>query len=475
VGADGHPFGPFAWTPLRRSLDEDARRQLAREVRELLRFQRTLRRWRTARRAPDATPFVSLYANGRLCGCYGDGEGGPGERLTRAFLRAAHDGRFAPITPAEREVLAAQISYPLRPRLLNPETAAEQIEVGTHGVALVHARGSGAIVLPQVARDERLGPRELVAALLRKAGVGEAALEDRGLYAFESDDVVVRLGDRPAGSRGVEASAAWLASLVDADGAIAFAVDPRARRRLPSGEMHHGRAASVLQALAAHGKRPALVFRARRRLEADLRAALSGAPVPGWPADADLVAGTLSLAVLAGVPVVDDLLALVARGHAPRSPWHAAQVVAALGPRAPDALWATCVADLDRHPFAPWTLLAAEARGDRLVRTRVARAVASALRTHAPHRGGASTTPVPETALTGLAVEALARRTEPWARAAVARGRQFLASMQLLGSRIPASLDPTLAHGAFSASPSSDFLRGDVTAHALLGILAGGT
>jgi hypothetical protein len=80
-------------------------------------------------------------------------------------------------------------------------------------------------------------------------------------------------------------------------------------------------------------------------------------------------------------------------------------------------------------------------------------------------------TRVPETAVTGLAVEALAHRSEPWARAAVARGRGFLERMQLIGSRISAAMDPTLAHGAFSASPCADFLRCDITAHALLALL----
>jgi hypothetical protein len=235
--------------------------------------------------------------------------------------------------------------------------------------------------------------------------------------------------------------------------------------------MHHGRVASVVQALALHGKHRALVLRARRRLERDIRAALNGSPVEGWPADPELVAGTLGVAILAGAPLVRELAEFVETRHVPRSAWHAAQVVAALGPRAPDALWATCVADLDRHPFAPWTIIAADARGDRAVCARASRAAASALRTHPPHRGGASMTPVPETAVTGLAVEALARRTEPWARAAVARGREFLARMQLVGPRISAAMDPGLAHGAFSASPCADFLRCDITAHALLALI----
>jgi hypothetical protein len=232
-------------------------------MRDLLRFQCTLDRWRCPARAPDATPFVSLYANGRLCGCHGDGEGSPGERLARAFLRAANDGRFDPISSEERTALAAQVSYARRPRLLNPETAADEIEVGTHGVALVGERGQAAMILPHVARDEGLGPRELIDALLRKARAGVDALAERGIYAFETEDVVVRRVDARSRSVGAHAAASWLASLVDAEGNVTFAVDGRARRRVPLGEMHHGRSASVVQALAAHGTRAAVVARAR--------------------------------------------------------------------------------------------------------------------------------------------------------------------------------------------------------------------
>jgi AMMECR1 domain-containing protein len=477
VRPERHPFPAFAWKCLRRPLGEEVRGELTRTVRGLLRFQRTLEPWPVVRRGPDATTFVSLYANGRLCGCYGCDEGEPPERLIRAFLRAAHDGRFATISPGERRALVAQVSYPRCPRLLNPETAPDEIGIGTHGLALVRDRAPGAIVLPHVARDERLGPRELLAALLRKAGVGDEALREGALYAFETEDVVVRgAGDAPRPhSSAIDAAATWLASISHADGAVTFAVDSRARRLIPLGEMHHGRAAVVVQALAAHGKRPALVARAQKRLERDIRAGLKGASVPGWPVAPGLVAGTIALSVLAGASLADDLLAFIHAQHEPLVPWHAAQAVAALGSRAPDDLWALCVADLDRHPFAPWTLIAADARGDRPVRTRVARAVAEGLRADGPHRGGASVTALPETALTAIAVEALARHPAPWARAAMARGREFLGRMQLVGPRITAALDPELAYGAFSASPAVDFLRCDVTAHALLAMMTSRT
>ncbi len=106
-----------------------------------------------------------------------------------------------------------------------------------------------------------------------------------------------------------------------------------------------------------------------------------------------------------------------------------------------------------------------------MARARAARGVADALRVGPPHRGGASVSAIPETALTAIAVEALALHPAPWARAALARGREFLGRMQLAGGRIPGALDPELARGAFVASPVVDLLRGDVTGHALLATL----
>jgi AMMECR1 domain-containing protein len=475
VGSEWHPFPSFPWKSLQRPIGAAERVALARGLLALLRFQTDLRRWRPIHRAPDAAPFVSLYANGRLSGCQGSDEGPPPDRVARAFMKALHDGRFPPIMPAERATVAAQISYTLRPRLLNPEVAAEEIEIGTHGVAFVRDRHPSVMILPHVARDERIEARELLAALLRKARVPDGAWGDGALYAFEADHVVVHpVGSRRrSGSAGVEAAAAWLASLVGIDGAITFAVDPRTRRRVALGEMHHGRAAVVVQALAAHGGRRALVARARRRLERDIRRGLAGGAVDGWPENPELVAGTLALATLAGVPLHGELLAYVRAGHAPKGAWHGAQVVAALGAEAPPELWSACVADLERRPFAPWTLLAADALSDRAVRSRAARGVADAIRKDAPYRGGASVTPMPETALTALAVESLARHEAPWTRAAVARGRAFLIAMQLLERRVTAGLDPS-SYGAFSASPSTDLLRCDISAHALLAIIAPG-
>ena len=128
VASDGHPFPPFAWHTLDRPLAAVERSELARSLRDLLRFQRDLTPFGLARlttRAPKATAFVSVYSEGRLRGCYGSHEGGPAERVARAFLRAAHDTRFGGVAANERDALVAQFSYVGRPRLLNPETAVD--------------------------------------------------------------------------------------------------------------------------------------------------------------------------------------------------------------------------------------------------------------------------------------------------------------------------------------------------------------
>jgi AMMECR1 domain-containing protein len=452
-------------------LREAERAEITRAVRSMLRFQRDLTSLRPARAAPDATPFVALYANGRLCGCYGSDESCPAERLARAFLRAAHDPRFGGISAAERGALVAQVSYVHRTHLLNPETAADDIEVGIHGVALVREGSRSALLLPHVARDQRAGPLDFLRAVARKAGLPQDGWRDGTLYRFETQDCVVRARELRAGrtsARGRAAAGGWLASMVDAEGAVTFAIDPRARRRVAVGEMHHARAAELVRALAAHGGHPGVTARARQRLERDIRAAMEGREVAGWPDDPEKVVATMALAVRAGVPLQREILAFLAARGVPRTPWHAAQVVAALGPLAPPAAWETCISDLDRHAFAPWTLIGAIARGDDRIRARAARAVAGCIREDPPHRGGASITLVPETALTGVAAEGLAQCPTATARAATARARDFLARAQLLGERIYAALDPSLAHGAFAASPVSDVLRCDVTAHALL-------
>ena len=100
---------------------------------------------------------------------------------------------------------------------------------------------------------------------------------------------------------------------------------------------------------------------------------------------------------------------------------------------------------------------------------RCERTLVNALRTTAPHHGGAGVTGVPEHALTAVSIEALAGLGSKAARDAVARGRAFLRRWQL-GRNLSASLDPNACRGAFPVSPVVSLLRCDVSGHAVLAL-----
>jgi AMMECR1 domain-containing protein len=471
------------WRSLRAPLAEAERRAVVRYTARLLRWARTLRRWPAANGAeaaalPDATPFVSLYAGGRLVGCYGHRADAPAARLARAFLAAAHDGRFAARAPSRSPTLMAQVAYLRRLRPVPASALAARLEPGTSGVAVVAADGRATLLLPQVAREAGLDGAALVERLAHKAGLARGAAGDHRWFTFEAEEIVVGPFDRARHGQddAVDRAAGWLAGLVDARGGALFAVDARAGTRAKSGPLHHGRTAVLVRALAAHGGHAQVVARAHRRLLRDIRRALAGAAVEGWPAEPDRVAGTLALALLAGLPLRAELDAwLAAHPEVAASPWHAAQCVTALGPAAPAPLWRACLVDLAARPWAPWTAMAARARADGPALARCVPALVESVRASAPHRGGAAVTAIPETALTAVTVEALHGLDEEAARAARRRARRFLARWQITAARPSDTVPPRLTVGAFPASPVSSYLRADITAHALLALLPAAT
>jgi hypothetical protein len=470
AGAKTRALTPQPSVPITRALTSAQRDRVERHVRALLGWQQTLQRWPALPGAPDATPFVSIYADGVLRGCFGSDEGRPGERLARAFLRALEDSRYGLVRSEERGRLAVVVSYVRSTSAIDAERVEEQVEVGNDGIAVLTEGKPPVLLLPHVARDLRVGPRELLARLGRKAGLAD--WKACTLFALRTEDIVVRPGARKAPRverDSLAMAASWLARLVGRDGAVVFAVDARKRQWLSTGRMHHGRAAVAVRALNEHGHHPRVTRRAREWLRREIKKGLLGHPVDGWPAEPAMIAGTLALAHLAGVEVRREL-AEAARGAAlVASPWHAAQVVAALGRDAPKSLWRACVDDLAVRSWAPWTVLAARARGDAEVAYQAARSLCASIRSATPHAGGCGMTQVPETALTALVAEALDGLHDAHARDAVERARRFLRAAQLVPESIPAPLDPDLAYGAFPASPVVvDYLRCDVAGHALL-------
>ncbi|HEY1956069.1 MAG TPA: AMMECR1 domain-containing protein [Polyangiaceae bacterium] len=439
---------------LGRALRPVERASLERALRRLLAWQRTLRGFPPLARAPDATPYVSLYVRGRLRGCWGSHEGPPEERLERAFLLALADGRYGSIAPDERRDLAADVAYVTRARPVRADEAAMAMEPGVHGVAVVH-EGVATVLLPSVAREHGHDANRVLDVLAKKAG---RARSDEGLVWLLDVEEVSSRGARA--SSPTVAAKRWLESLVAKSGEVAFEMTPTGDL-VASGTMRHGRAAVAVEALGALGS--ASARRARAWLARSIAHGLEGHEL-GWPDRPDMILGTLALAARAGVQVPLESFA-ASIDVAACSPWHAAQAAAVLGARTTPQLWDACVRSLETRPFSPYALIAARARGDGEISSRTTRAIVDAIRGEPPFLGGAAITPVPETALTSVAIEALAPLATAEARRAVRAARAFVLARQLLD--IGASMHPRCL-GAFSASPIASALRCDVTAHAVL-------
>jgi AMMECR1 domain-containing protein len=461
----------FPLRPLSEPVAELAAQQLGGALRGLLRWQRTLEDWPRVEAAPDATPIVSLYCRGALVGCMGVAEGSPRERVLRAFLLALADSRFGGIDTTQREHLVVQVSYPIEPTPLVLDRANDEITLGRDGLALVLGERP-VVLLPDVARDQSLDVEGLLRALEQKAGAERHGWPQGTLFRFRTERVLARSDAEPEGpiDDPVRAARHWLESRVQPDGRVHFGRNPLCDEDEAKGPFLFGRAAVALQALqAAHGDTH-LTAVAKRWLQKEADAALSQHPSSDWPQDPAERAATLALLVRAGALTREALVPLAAASELHAQSWYGAEVVAALGPLAPDALYRSCVADLEREPWAPWTALAAHARQDRSVFDRVCATLCERVKRAGPYPGGVGSN-LPEVALTALTGEVLAHG----ASAEVLRVRElvlgFLRQYQLDGSESGAFLSPSAVRGAFPLSPVHPFLRSDVTAHALLALL----
>jgi AmmeMemoRadiSam system protein B/AmmeMemoRadiSam system protein A len=132
--------------------------------------------------------FVTLKVNGELRGCIGSVEAKQPlvEVVARmAMAAAAHDPRFAPVTPAELSQLDLEIS------VLGPMERCEDtdlIEVGRHGLVIVKGNRSG-VLLPQVAAEHGWDRSTFLRQVCLKAGLPAEAWRDSAtmLYVFEAE------------------------------------------------------------------------------------------------------------------------------------------------------------------------------------------------------------------------------------------------------------------------------------------------
>ncbi len=399
----------------------------------------------------------------------GSSEGEGAEPVARGFLAAMNDPRFPPIGGSERGDLAAQVSFVYDVRAVARDELPLRFEAGTHGIAAREPERPPVLILPDIARGLRLEGGRLEATLVHKNG-GRPFSERASWFVFRGTRAVARPFAKPEERPATDASAAWLAGMIQRDGTIVYAVDARTTEGTRVGPMHHARIAVAIEALAKHGGFPDHVRRARRRLEADARAALCGRAVAGWPERPDHVAGTLALAVLAGAELRAPLRELANRPEVRASSWHAPQVAAALAGETPPELWEACKRRVLADPWAPWTAIAAHGLKDGATLARCIPALEASVAVTAPHAGGVrwpGGAGGAELALSAIVAHALGASRS----AAAARAMRFVRAWQFRDATTPLTLEPRTAHGAFPSSPVASALRVDVTGHALRALL----
>jgi AmmeMemoRadiSam system protein A len=120
--------------------------------------------------------FVTLHARNRLQGCIGVMEAKEplGEAIARCATSAAlEDPRFAPMKVEQLGDFSVEISLLSAMEPIAPES----IEIGRHGLFIrLHAQRG--LLLPQVAIEHRLTPRQFLEETCRKAGLPSEAWRD---------------------------------------------------------------------------------------------------------------------------------------------------------------------------------------------------------------------------------------------------------------------------------------------------------
>jgi AmmeMemoRadiSam system protein A len=133
--------------------------------------------------------FVTLHKNERLRGCIGRMTARePLEETVRAMAAEAafRDPRFPPLTRDELDACRIEISV-LSP--MEPCADPRQVQVGLHGLYLVH-RGRSGVLLPQVPVEQGWNLDEYLDYICVKAGLPSHSYDEPGARLFTFTAVV---------------------------------------------------------------------------------------------------------------------------------------------------------------------------------------------------------------------------------------------------------------------------------------------
>ena len=142
--------------------------------------------------------FVSFKKQGALRSCMGwMNDGAPlAEALKASAISAAReDPRFPPIDPSELDALTMEV-WVLWGMKEVPETGEARLgtfEIGRHGLQ-IHGRGRRGLLLPGVAIEFRMTPRQFLEAVCQKAGLPKDAWLDPGTTLLTFEGLAI---DRP--------------------------------------------------------------------------------------------------------------------------------------------------------------------------------------------------------------------------------------------------------------------------------------
>jgi AmmeMemoRadiSam system protein A len=141
----------------------------------------------TGRLAETGGAFVTLHEGEDLRGCIGTIVGHEPLALAVAangVAAAAHDPRFAPVSPDELSNITIEVSV-LTP--LREVAGPNDVTVGRHGI-LLEKNGRHAVFLPQVAPEQGWDLATTLAHLCRKAGLpNDAWRQGARLHVFEAE------------------------------------------------------------------------------------------------------------------------------------------------------------------------------------------------------------------------------------------------------------------------------------------------
>lgn len=108
------------------------------------------------------------------------------EAVEKAVKMAIKDPRFSPLRKEEMPLVKVEISVLDEPEEISLEDARQLVEIGKHGLIVIHELGAG-LLLPQVAVEHEWNVEQFLENLAWKAGIHPSELRRARLFRFSAE------------------------------------------------------------------------------------------------------------------------------------------------------------------------------------------------------------------------------------------------------------------------------------------------